>query len=273
MVGIDAVFLNGREGPPTLVEIKIGAAVAIFLAGIIGGLVAVRLTRSETAAAMTALANTLAGGVFLGAALMHMLPDAREKFESLAMAAGYPLFTFGAAAGFLFVLMLDKVAVPAGPRVGAELAGRASIYPYVLMLTLSIHSVITGIALGLEDHPVSAAAIILAVLAHKLTAAMALAISFEREGAPKRRARNLLWMFYLMTPLGVVLGTWWSTLLEGAEEALLEGIFDSLAAGTFLYIAIVDILAEEFAAGQRRWPLFITTTSGFAIMALVAVWT
>lgn len=256
-----------------MIEIKIGAAIAIFLAGMIGGLIAARLTRSKFREAMTALTNTFAGGVFLGAALMHMLPDAREKFEDLALGADYPLFAFGAAAGFLFVLMLDKVVVPAGPRVSAELAGRASIYPYLLMLTLSIHSVITGIALGLEDHMVSAAAIILAVLAHKSTAAMALTISFGRENTPKSRARNLLWMFYFMTPLGVVLGTWWSTLLEGPEEAMFEGIFDSLAAGTFLYIAIVDILGEEFMAGERRWSLFFATISGFAIMALVAIWT
>ena len=169
--------------------------------------------------------------------------------------------------------MLDKVLAPAGPRVSEEFAGRAAIYPYLLMLTLSVHSVITGIALGAEDHLVSAAAIILAVLAHKSTAAMALAISFNRENTPKKRARNLLWMFYLMTPLGIVLGTWWSTLLEGWEEALFEGIFDALAAGTFLYISIVDILTEEFLSGHHRWSLFIATTLGFAIMALVAVWT
>ena len=256
-----------------MLEIKLGAAVAIFLAGLVGGFFAIRLTQSKSREALTGLANTFAGGVFLGAALMHMLPDARAKFEELAIEAEYPLFALTAAAGFLFVLMLDKVIVPAGPRVSGELAGRGAIYPYLLMLTLSIHSVITGIALGLEDHIVSAAAIILAVLAHKSTAAMALAISFNRESIPQNRTRNLLWMFYLMTPLGVVMGTFWSTLLEGWEEALFEGIFDALAAGTFLYIAIVDILTEEFLSGHHRWSLFIATILGFAIMALVAVWT
>ncbi len=256
-----------------MIEIKLGAAVAVFLAGLVGGLFATRLTQSKSQEALTGLANTFAGGVFLGAALMHMLPDAREKFESLGVGTEYPLFALVAAAGFLLVLMLDKVVVPAGPRASEALAGRGAIYPYLLMLTLSIHSAITGIALGLEDHVVSAAAIILAVLAHKSTAAMALSISFNRESTPKNRARNLLWIFYLMTPLGIVLGTWWSEHLEGWQESMFEGIFDALAAGTFLYIAIVDILTEEFLSGHHRWPLFIATTLGFTIMALVAVWT
>ena len=128
-----------------MIELKIGAAVAIFLAGLIGGLFAAQLTRSKSREAITGLANTFAGGVFLGAALMHMLPDAREKFEELAMETDYPIFAFAAAAGFLLVLMLNKMIVPAGPRVSGEPAGRAAIYPYLLMLTLSVHSVITGI--------------------------------------------------------------------------------------------------------------------------------
>ena len=64
-----------------MIEIKLGAAVAVFLAGLVGGLFATRLTQSKSQEALTGLANTFAGGVFLGAALMHMLPDAREKFE------------------------------------------------------------------------------------------------------------------------------------------------------------------------------------------------
>jgi zinc transporter 1/2/3 len=161
--------------------------------------------------------------------------------------------------------------VPAGPNVASGMKSRGSIFPYLLMLTLSVHSIITGIALGLEDHLMSAVAIFLAVMAHKFTAAMALAISFSREAIELKRSRALLGVFYVMTPIGIILGTWWSSLLSGQGEAMIEGIFDALAAGTFIYISVVDILSEEFSANEARWGLFLMTVLGFAVMALVAI--
>ena len=163
----------------------------VLLAGAGGGALAARLVKAKAREKITGLANTFAGGVFLGAALLHMLPDAISNFESFAPDIEYPLFALTAGASFLLVLMLDKVLAPSG--AGAEkYQGGGAVYPYILMLTLSVHSIITGIALGLEDHLISAAAILFAVLAHKSTAALALAISFNKENIPAGRTRNLL---------------------------------------------------------------------------------
>ncbi len=256
-----------------VVELKLLAAVLILLAGIAGCVFASRLSRSKHREVLASLANTFAGGVFLGAALMHMLPDAVEKFSDFAHDFEYPLFALVAACGFLLVLLLDKVLVPAGSDATSEMKTRGAIFPYVLMLTLSVHSVITGVALGLEDQLLSAVAIFLAVMAHKFTAATALAISFARQAIDKARSIPLLGIFCVMTPLGIILGVWWSSFLSGPGEAIVEGIFDALAAGTFFYIAVVDILSEEFSVQRGRWALFLMTVLGFAVMALVAIWT
>jgi zinc transporter 1/2/3 len=157
-----------------MISLKLIAALLVLLAGVCGGIFATRLSKGRES--LTSLANTFAGGIFLGATFLHMLPDAIEKFNTFVPDMEYPLFALVAAAGFLLVLMLDKVIV--SPEKG--LSDEGAIYPYILMGTLSIHSVITGVALGLEDHVVSAVAIMLAVLAHKSTAAMALAVSFGR---------------------------------------------------------------------------------------------
>ena len=252
-------------------ELKLIAAAVILFTGIAGGIFAFQLSKMKYSTLLSSLASTFAGGVFLGASLMHMLPDAIEKFSEFAPNSGYPVFALVAAGGFLMVLLLDKVLVPAGPNVASGMKSRGSIFPYLLMLTLSVHSIITGIALGLEDHLMSAVAIFLAVMAHKFTAAMALAISFSREAIELKRSRALLGVFYVMTPIGIILGTWWSSLLSGQGEAMIEGIFDALAAGTFIYISVVDILSEEFSANEARWGLFLMTVLGFAVMALVAI--
>jgi hypothetical protein len=46
-----------------------------------------------------------------------------------------------------------------------------------------------------------------------------------------------------------------------------------MAAGTFFYIAVMDLLAEEFAAKTSHWMRYLMTVLGFSIMALVAIWT
>ena len=246
------------------IEMKYVAAVLVFLAGIAGGALAGRLGSSRSGNWAARLANAFAGGVFLGAALMHMLPDAKANFDSAWADVEYPYYTLVVALGFLLVLLLDKGVTP--PR-----SSSGSVYPYLLALVLSVHSVIAGIALGLETHLIGAAAILVAVLAHKTTAAMALGISFNRERIDKRLGRNLLWMFYAMTPIGILLGTWWSGVLQGRSAIITEAVFDALAAGTFLYIAVVDILVEELK-GSRLRQLFLPTVLGFSLMAVIAVW-
>ncbi|MCH8202810.1 MAG: ZIP family metal transporter [Proteobacteria bacterium] len=252
-----------------MITLKLFAAVLVLMAGIGGGLLATRITKRKGQEKIAGLANTFAGGVFLGAAFLHMLPDAIENFNTFMADSDYPVFALVAALGFLIVMLLDKVLAPAyggadSPKV---------IYPYVLMATLSVHSLITGMALGLETHLVSAGAILFAVLAHKSTAAMALSISFAKGGAPAARSRNLLGIFYTTTPLGILVGTWLATAIQGPGEVHFEAIFDALAAGTFFYIAVMDILAEEFKGKHNHLQNFAMVTLGFSVMAVVAIWT
>jgi zinc transporter 1/2/3 len=252
-------------------EFKYVAAVLVLLAGIGGALFARQLTSWRSGAVVTRVANAFAGGVFLGAGLIHMLPDAREKFQSIFVGMEYPHFALIAGVAFLLVLLVDKVVTL--PRFSdiSEPSDGGAAYPYILAVLLSVHSVITGIALGLEQSLVGAAAILVAVLAHKSIAAMALSISIDREKIDERRGRVLRRTFYVMTPAGIVIGTIWSGLLEGRTEAVVEGIFDAVAGGTFLYISVVDILVEEFRPPSLGL-LFLAAAGGFAIMAALAVW-
>jgi len=257
------------RGDVALTEIKLVAAVLVLLAGVAGGMFASRLSHWQGSALLASLANTFAGGVFLGAAFLHMLPDAIENFKTFVPEDGYPLFALVGAFAFLTVLLMDKVVMPSGSQ---GLTRKGSIYPYLLMVTLSVHSVITGLALGLEQARAGFIAILIAVLAHKSTAAMALTISFNHEHVDQSRVRPLLAVFYVMTPLGILTGTWFASFLAGEVLVVFEAVFDAMAAGTFFYIAVMDILSEEFQDSSGRWSRFAMAIAGFAVMALVAVW-
>ena len=63
---------------------KVAAILLIIMAGLSGGLVAVKIGVSDRGKRLLSLGNAFAGGIFLGAGLIHMLSDANEKFESFA---------------------------------------------------------------------------------------------------------------------------------------------------------------------------------------------
>ena len=96
-----------------------------------------------------------------------------------------------------------------------------------------------------------------------------LALILENLGTPKA----LIGLNAAMTPLGIMLGSIFSTLLKGKAAYGVEAIFDGLAAGTFLYIAILDIMVEVFHKSEDRWVNFFLMALGFALMAIIAVWT
>ena len=158
-------------------EFKLAAASLVFLAGIGGAAFARYLMSWPSSATVTRLANCFAGGVFLGAGLIHMLPDAHANIQSVFRDMQYPHFMLVAGVAFLLVLFVDKVVT--FPKFSHTATGPdgGTAYPYFLALLLSVHSVITGIALGLEQTLIGAIAILVAVLAHKSIAAMALGIS------------------------------------------------------------------------------------------------
>jgi zinc transporter ZupT len=61
---------------------------------------------------------------------------------------------------------------------------------------------------------------------------------------------------------------------RGIEAATLaSGVFDGLAAGTFVYVAIADLVPRELRGGHHPLWLCSGFTVGIAITATVRIWT
>jgi len=269
----------------SLVASLVLAVVAIFIAGVAGGLLPWRvahLSRSET---YLGRGNAFAGGVLLAAGLIHLLGDAVDGFGSIWPDLDFPWAFTIAAASFLLILGIERV-LPRLPRlpVGAvpnsveadELVAvtGARQYPYLLLFTLSIHSLIAGMALGAQTSLAGFFILLIAILAHKSAAGFSLGVSLQRINVPIGRARTLILGFAVMTPMGVLIGASVSALLSANGEQVFEALFDAIAAGTFIYIASLDILREEFLpprGGRRIKWLF--SVAGLTLMAIVAIWT
>lgn len=254
-----------------IVEIKLAAATLIFLSGLVGGMLPLRFDESERSKRLLALGNGFAGGIFLGAGLIHMLGDAQMGFSSLAF--DYPVALLIAGGGFLAVLFLEMVALQGREDVGAMSGGTNAVYPFLLIVVLSVHSLIAGTALGLETSVAASAALVVAILAHKGSAAFALGVSLKTARFERRRMGMLVALFSCMTPLGVLLGFAFSQTLADSTAVLVEALFDALAAGTFVYVAVLDIIEETFAEKVDLGLKFLVLLLGFFGMALLALWT
>ena len=259
-----------------LIHYKLFYVAAIMLTGLLGGLIPGRTNLDVRSERFFSLSNALGGGVFLAAGLIHLFPDATANFTNLlGPELNYPLAAPICVAGFLLVLFLEKVLFGGHEEHLASKArgSTSAVYPYLLTLVLSVHSIIAGIALGVESQLATSAALFFAIIAHKGMAAFALGVSLYRGRIPRSRLITIIVLFSLMTPVGIISGAVLDTVLTGRDGQWFEGIFDALAAGTFLYVAVIDIIEGEFATVKDKWLKFSLVFLGVTVMAVVALWT
>jgi len=270
-----------------LLLLKAGFALVVLCTGLFGAMLPWRLRAGGGHERLMMWGDTFAAGVLGGAGLLHLLSGGAEAFRGIAPDLGYPLAFLLAGAGFLLILLIEGVIVAghaaendgAGGYVGAHheigpafQPGSRQPYAFILLLVLSVHSILVGLALGAQATVLGAAVVLAAILAHKAVAGFALGVGFQRAGMARRQAVGPTVLFAIMTPLGIVSGTAVQALVSSRGGQWFEAVFDSLGAGTFLYIASLDILRTEFEAPGNRWQKWLSVCLGFGAMAVLALW-
>jgi zinc transporter 1/2/3 len=271
-----------------MVELKVILSVAVFITGIFGVLSPWALRSGRAGDRFMIWGDTFAGGVLGGAGLVHLLSSGADGFRTLAPGLVYPLAFVLAGAGFMLILLIEAV-IAADPdpgnsplhcgsrgashEIGPEIHS-AGWRPesFILLLVLSVHSIILGLALGAQKSMTGAVAIFIAIIAHKAMAGFALGVSYRRAGTSLKGTLPGAAFFSSMTPLGILTGTGIYALISPGGRELFEAIFNSLGAGTFLYIATLDIIRTEFELPGDNWQKWLLAAGGFGIMAALAIW-
>ena len=142
----------------------------------------------------------------------------------------------------------------------------------LLVILLSVHSFIAGMAIGAETSVAALVAILVAIIAHKGPEGYALGLSLYQAGRERSDLIRTVLLYAIMTPIGIVMGTLLAEVLTGEAQILAEAIFDGLAGGTFLYIATLGILKEEYAKPDYRWAKYGMTAAAVMLIALVSIW-
>jgi zinc transporter 1/2/3 len=247
----------------SLITYKILAAGIIFLAGLIGVAYPLKIRAVPTHNPILEIGDALASGIFLGAALFHMLPDAIKTFSQTLPHITYPIAEFFCAAGFLLLLFFERIS--AG-------GSKSSTTPFSVALILIIHSLIEGMVLGIYTSIASAVVIFVAIIAHKSSESFALALTLNRSKFSFRFILGLVTIFLLITPLGIFLGTSLTVFLKSETAQLVTASFNAFAAGTFLYISTLHHLnhheREHHGEGLVE---FFALVFGLVVMGLIAI--
>jgi len=197
---------------------------------------------------------SVSAGVFLGTVFLHLLPhlagvDSEDHAAHGGGAAPGPSLAPWIAAlfGLLLLFALEKVWL-------RSVAGGAPLDPHRALwaatwLGLGMHSFSEGMALAaiLED-PAVRTQLLVSILAHKATEAFSLATVMRLAGLGNTKSVSFLALFALLGPLGILIGSE----LASAGGALAQ-VLTGFACGTFLYVALCDLLPEVFHGVERAW--------------------
>ena len=207
--------------------------------------------------------ETLATGVFLGAALLHMLPEANAMF--INMGYHYP-FAF-IITGIVFLLFLWF------EHLGKELYHHHDrthpAFALVAWAMLSIHSLVLGTALGFSHEYALVIMLFLAIITHKWAESFAIAVQLNKSALTTSKSITFFLIFALMTPLGIYIGWYFG---HGVEtNSLMDPVLIAISTGTFLYLGTLHGL-ERCVMVERCCNLryFSFVIIGFLLMATVA---
>ena len=247
----------------SLIFYKSIAGILILLTSLISVAYPIRLRAHPHHNPFLESADAFASGIFLGAALFHLLPDAIAHFAALGN-HHYPLAELFCALGFLILLFLERL---------SQRNFFIFTAPYMIAIILIIHSLIEGAALGANTTLATAAIIFIAIIAHKSSESFALAVILNRSQLALRRIILLVGIFSIMTPIGIALGTILTSFLQVKTGQILTAGFNAFAAGTFLYMSTLHHInhhhrAEDVESLAEFWFLL----SGLLVMAILAWW-
>ncbi|KJE94254.1 solute carrier family 39 [Capsaspora owczarzaki ATCC 30864] len=170
------------------------------------------------------------------------------------------------------------------------------IRAYLFTIALSVHSLFEGLGMGAETTESGLLSLIVAVVAHKAIEAFSLGVSVYFAKMNRTRSLCILIGYSLVTPVGIAVGMGAAQSAQGPVRDLIEGILTAVAAGSFLYISLIELIPSELQSNagvppppprksiqhdspqpwltrkKALWIKILCLVFGWGIMALIAEW-
>eukprot|EP00931_Biecheleriopsis_adriatica_P084195 TRINITY_DN5793_c0_g1_i1.p1 TRINITY_DN5793_c0_g1~~TRINITY_DN5793_c0_g1_i1.p1 ORF type:complete len:337 (+),score=59.58 TRINITY_DN5793_c0_g1_i1:59-1012(+) len=303
----------------TLRWIAVGVLLIVSFAGVSFPFFAKRNNHGLLDTTWFQLTRALCTGLVVGVALLHVLADAQDY---LGRVSDYPVAAAGALAGIFLMVAIKEMGVMAmdylrqegsfqdsrdchleeGLLKGDEhLIGHTHTLPsvelgridladkplqrfivYMMEMSVMVHSVLVGVALGVLQKRVAILSLGAAILFHQFFEGLALGAVAVKSEFSFASSWHLFLTFTLSCPLGGVLGIFLANSYDPTDfrTAWTLGMLNAIAAGTLLHIGLVELLPEDFREEkhqhhrQQPHPLarLLALMIGGTIMAVLAVW-
>lgn len=293
-----------------LLQVKIGALIGLLLLTLLFGFIPAKVrwfrdtNGTETHRTVLSLISCFAGGVFLAACLLDIIPDylsdITAELNSRKVETSFPLPEFIMAAGFFTVLILERIVLncremgvaqeeraplmpdnrnghghghgispdleSSGHHVHVDFQAHSPFRSFMLFLSLSLHSVFEGLAIGLQNTDSKVLEICIAILVHKSIIVFSLSVKLVQSAVRPLWVAAYIGVFAMMSPIGIAIGI---SVLEAqlAAGALIQAVLEGLAAGTFVYITFLEILPHELNSPGKQLLKVLFILLGFSIMA------
>ena len=152
----------------------------------------------------------------------------------------------------------------------------------VMEAAIAMHSVVIGVAFGALGDVTELVGLLVALSFHQLFEGVALGANLQ--AARAQLGENKVWafavIFVLTLPIGILIGM---LALPTDEEPsdnqkYAEGILNAVAAGNLIYIALVEMVSEDFRSplatksSAIRAAMFVALLAGDLCMAILAIW-
>lgn len=292
-----------------LLQVKVGALVGLLFLTLFFGFIPARMkwfqvsSGTATHRAVLSFVSCFAGGVFLSACLLDIIPDylsdIHDELQKQGLDEGFPFAEFIMACGFFTVLILEKIVMscteghrneetapllaPAGNghahghhslndlegsghHVHVDFHAHSSFRSFMLFLSLSLHSVFEGLAIGLQTTDTKVLEICIAILVHKSIIVFSLSVKLVQSAVKPLWVALYVAIFAVMSPLGIGIGI---IVIEAQLKAgaFIQAVLEGLAAGTFVYITFLEILPHELNSPERPLLKVFFLLCGFSVMA------
>ncbi|MCX6786478.1 MAG: ZIP family metal transporter [Candidatus Kaiserbacteria bacterium] len=235
---------------------------AAFVATLVGGLFALRFRDRLH------LILGFSAGAVAGVALFDLLPEAIKLGNGWHDASIVTLFI---ALGFFGYLILDRLILlhthtdhEVTPYENRKVSPRGSRGAFGA-LTLSTHSFLDGIAIGVSFQASTIVGIVVttAVLTHDFSDGINTVSFILRNEGSRWQAFRWLFVDAVAPVLGVV-----STLFFRIPESFI-GLVLAIFVGTFLYLSASDLIPESHHRHPRALTTIMTLLGAFVIYAIV----
>lgn len=213
----------------------------------------------------------LSAGIFLGILFFMLLPEA---FHEGCIEGDYDIRLIAGCilAGFMVIMIIEKslkhyhmMSCPCGCHKDEHQHNLASFSTFI---GLGIHAFVDGLILAssLLINSEIAWLTLGGMCIHKFVELFSLSSTFLLSERDKKTTAKYLIGYTLITPVAAIISF---LLLNGVSVEGIIGIPLAISAGTFMYVALCDMLPEAFHRDDQDLKSFIFLAIGLIIAAVI----